>query len=64
MRGEESRSRELREWKSDDEILNAMSNSNRRLPWASPSEERYAEKPVPALRVTNNATEDFQSYSL
>ena len=52
------------EWKSDDEILNAMRYSNTRLPWASPSEERYAEKPVTTLRVSNNATEGISPPSI
>ena len=29
-----------------DEILNVILSSDMRLPWASPSEERYAEIPV------------------
>ena len=41
----------------DDKKLKRSSISDMRLPWASPSEERYAEIPVSSLRVTNNATE-------
>ena len=47
-------------FKPDDEILKLKYTSDTRLPWASPSEERYAEIPVGTLRVTNNATEGFK----